>query len=134
MRDTLTPPSTERHRPSRARVIIGSAVAVVAVLFTGIAGLLAVVAPNDAKPELAWEIAGMAAVIGIATWVAALVLTRVSGWALYVVAAVLTLLTAIGVYGGSRADGTAVLVVSLVAFPAWVAGVLWNRPRVRRRP
>lgn len=95
-----------------------------ATLFTALTALLAVLAPDDSKPDVAWGLAGMAAVVAIAAWVAALILTRMSGWALYIVAAVLVLLTAIGVYGGSRGSEMGVLVVSLVAIPAWVAAVL----------
>jgi hypothetical protein len=104
------------------------------MLFTGLTVLLAVMAPDDGKPDVAWGLAGMAAVAAIATWVAALILTRVSGWALYVAAAVLVLLTGIGIYGGSRGSETGVLVVSLVAIPAWVATVFWNRAGAERRP
>lgn len=141
MHDTLTPPSTEEYRPSRARrfarsarAVAAGAVVTAAMLFTGLTALLAVMAPDDGQPDVAWGLAGMAAVVAIGTWVAALILTRVSGWALYVAAAVLVLLTAIGIYGGSRGSETGVLVVSLVATPAWVATVLWNRAGARHRP
>ena len=141
MHDTLTPPSTEEYRPSRARrfarsarAVAAGAVVTAAVIFTALTALLAVLAPDDGEPDVAWGLAGTAAVVAIAAWVAALILTRVSGWALYVVAALLALLTAIGVYGGSRGSEMGVLVVSLVAIPVWVATVLWNRAGARRRP
>jgi hypothetical protein len=134
MHDTLTPPGTERHRPSSARVVAAWTVAAVAMLITGLTALLAILAPSDSKPDLVWELAGLVAVIAIATWVAAVILSRVSGWALYVVAVVMMLLTAIGAYGGGRAEGMSILVASLVAIPVWVAAVLWNRTRARRRP
>ena len=127
MQNTLTPPSTERHGPGPVRMVAGWTVAFVAMFFTSLTALLAIAAPGDSKPDVAWALAALAAVIAIASWLAALLLTRMSGWALYLVAAVLMLLSAVGVYGGARGSETGVLVISLVAIPAWVATVLWNR-------
>ena len=138
MQDIRTPPSSDASHLARLRTWAGWAVAALATLLTvltAVAARSASTQVHDKDADIGWFVAGVVALIAIAAWIAALVLFRMTRWAIYVVAAVLMLLTATGVYGGIRDEGgePGLVLVSLLTVPVWLLAIVWNRTRTRRQ-
>lgn len=89
MQDMRTPPSANPSHPVRLRTWAGWAVAAVATLLTvltAVAARSASTQVHDKDADIGWFVAGVVALIAIAAWVGALVLSRMIGWVIYVVA------------------------------------------------